>query len=220
MALTNPIPCPGSSRWKWSPKGHNQAPLEVSMAKLKGMPLHDVHKICNLHWPWLWKLLIENYSDTQYVSDVMVVYNRISQAEDKSVSQYLLSAKDYLEWIDHTSRLASMDGSGLNYIPLVQGLSANYIRKRTFKDAENLKTMVDAFDFIVKIVRTAGKTKAYNEPRYEKPTDIHAISNNSNNSQRGSLNRYQGTYKNNHVNSRNNSQNNPPRQNSSKEPVC
>ena len=31
----------------------NQAPLEVGMAKLKGAPLCDVHKICNLTWPWL-----------------------------------------------------------------------------------------------------------------------------------------------------------------------
>ena len=83
-----------------------------------------------------------------------------------------------------------MDGSGLNHISLVQGLSDNYVRRRTSKDAENLKTMVDSFDSIVKIVRIAGKTKAYNEPKYEKPTDIHAISNSYNNSQRGSFNRY------------------------------
>ena len=80
--------------------------------------------------------------------------------------------------------------------------------------------MADAFNSITKIVRTAGKTKAYNEPRYEKPTDIHTISHNYNNSQRGSFNRYLGTYKNNHLSSRNNSQNNPPKQNSHKESVC
>ena len=87
---------------------------------------------------------------------------------------------------------------------------------------------MDAFDSIAKIVRTAAKTKAYNKLRYEKPTDIHAISKSFNNSQRGSFNRYWDTYRNNHVNSRNNRQNNPhqaagnntPRQNSSKEPVC
>ena len=45
-----------------------------------------------------------------------VAYNRISQAEDESVSQYLKCAKDYLEQINHTSRLASMDSSGLNHI--------------------------------------------------------------------------------------------------------
>ena len=152
----------------------------------------------------------------------MVAYNRISQAEDESVSQYLICAKDYLECINHTKRLSSMDGSGLNHISLVQGLSDHYIRRRVSKDAENWKTMVDAFDSIAKIVRTAGKTKAYNEPRYEKPTDIHAINPNYNNSQRGSFNRYRGTYKNNqgsNYSSRNNSQNNTPRQNSNKEPV-
>ena len=130
---------------------------------------------CDLTWPWLQKLLIENYSDTLYVSDVMVTYNRISQAEDKSVSQYLICVKDYLECINHTSRLASMDGSGLNNISLVQGLSDNYIRRKASKDAENWKTMSDAFDSIAKIARTAGKTKVLNEPRY-------------NNSQRGSFN--------------------------------
>ena len=83
-----------------------------------------------------------------------------------------------------------MDGSGLNHISLVQGLSDNYLRRRVSKDAENWKTMADAFGSIVKIARTAGKTKAKNKPRYEKPTDIHAISNSYNKSQRGSFNRY------------------------------
>ena len=76
---------------------NNQAPLEVGMAKQKGAPLHDIHTICNLTWLQLRKLLIENYSDTLYVSDAMVAYYRISQAEDESVSQYLICAKDYLE---------------------------------------------------------------------------------------------------------------------------
>ena len=54
-----------------------------------------------------------------YVSDAMVAYNRTSQAEDeKSVSQCLIHAKDYLEQSSHTSWLASMDGSGLNHISL------------------------------------------------------------------------------------------------------
>ena len=171
-----------------------------------------------------WKL----FRYAMHVSDVMLAYNRISQAEDESVSQYLICVKEYLQWINHISRLASMDGSGLNHICLVQGLSDNYIRRRASKDAENWKTMANAFDSIAKIGRTAGKTKPYNEPRYEKPTDINAISNSFNNSQKGSFNRYQGTYRSNHVNSRNNSQNNPhqaagnnpPRQESSKEPVC
>ena len=167
---------------------NNQTPLEVGMAKLKGALLCDVHKIHNLTYPQLQKFLIENYSCTLYVSDVMVAYNRISQAEDESVTQYLIHAKDYLECIYHTRRLSSMDGSEINHISLVQGLSDHYIRRRASKDAENWKTMVDAFDSIAKIVRTAGKTKACNEPRYEEPTDIHAISHNYNNSQIGSFN--------------------------------
>ena len=63
----------------------------------------------------------------------MVAYNRILQAEDESVLQYLIHAKGYLGQINHTSRLASMDGSGLNHISLVQGLSDNYIRWRAFQ---------------------------------------------------------------------------------------
>ena len=76
---------------------NNQAPLEVGMAKLKGAPLCDAHKTCSLTWPQLRTLLLENYSDTPYIFDMMVVYNRILQAEDESVSQYLIHAKDYLE---------------------------------------------------------------------------------------------------------------------------
>ena len=58
----------------------------------------------------------------------MVAYNRISQAEDKSVSQYLKHAKDYLECFNHANRLTSIDSSGLNHISLVQCFSDNYIR--------------------------------------------------------------------------------------------
>ena len=141
---------------------NSQAPLKVGMAKLKGTHLCDVHKICDLPWPQLRKLLIENYSDIPYVSDTMVASNSISQAEDKSVSQYLIHAKDYLECINHTSRLSSMDGSGLNHISLVQGLSDTYVRRRASKDAENWKTMADGFDSIAKIVRTAGEQKHMN----------------------------------------------------------
>ena len=45
-------------------KRNNQTPLEVGMAKLKGAPLCNIHKICDLTWPCLHKLSIENYSDT------------------------------------------------------------------------------------------------------------------------------------------------------------
>ena len=70
---------------------NNQAPLEVGLAKLKGAPLCNVHKMCSLTWPQLWKLLIENYSDTSYIFNMMVAYNGILQAEDESVSQYLIT---------------------------------------------------------------------------------------------------------------------------------
>ena len=67
------------------------------------------------------------------------------------------------------------------------------------------------------------KQKAYNEPRYEKPTDINAINHSSTNNHKGSFSRYQGTYKkkqSNNYNGRNNSQNNVPRQSNNKESVC
>ena len=76
---------------------NNQAPLEVGKAKLKGAHLCDIHKIHNLTWLQLTKLLTENYSDIPYVSDVIVAYSKLSQAEDESVSQYLIHTKDYLE---------------------------------------------------------------------------------------------------------------------------
>ena len=69
-----------------------------------------------------------------------------------------------------------MDGSELNHISLVLGLSDNYIRRTASKDAENWKTMADVFDSIVMIVKTAGKTKAYNKPRYENPHSITVVS--------------------------------------------
>ena len=120
-----------------------------------------------------------------------------------------------------------MDGSGLNHISLVQGLSDNYIRQRASKGAENWKTMADAFESITKIARMAGKTNACNEPRYEKSTDIHATSHHTN-SQRGSFSRYQGTYRSTNSHNRNNTQsnpqqaagNNPSKQSSNKEPAC
>ena len=119
---------------------------------------------------------------------MMVAYNRILQAENESVLQYLMHAKDNLECINHTIKLSHMDGSGLNHISLVQGLSDNYVRQRASKEAENCKTLADAFDSFAKIARMAGKTKAYNKPRYEKSTDIHAIYHH-NYSQRGSFSR-------------------------------
>ena len=64
----------------------NQTPLEVGIAKLKGLPLWQTHKTHDLTWLHLRKLLIENNSDTPYVSDAMVTYNKISQTENESVS--------------------------------------------------------------------------------------------------------------------------------------
>ena len=93
-----------------------------------------MYKTHDLTWPQLRKLLIENYSDIPYISNAMVAYNKISQAENESVSQYLMHGKDYLECINHTSRFSSKDASGLNHISLVQGLSSSYVRRRVSND--------------------------------------------------------------------------------------
>ena len=117
-----------------------------------------------------------------------------------------------------------MDGSGLNHIALVQGLSNKYVRQRASKEVENWKTMADAFASIPKIVRMAEKTKAYKELRYKTSIDVHAISHHTN-SQIGSFNRYWGIYRSINSHNRNNTQSNPqlaagnipPKQSSNKE---
>ena len=118
----------------------------------------------------------------------MVTYNKISQAENESVSQYLMHVKDYLQHINHISGLLCMGGSGLNHISLVQGLSHSYVR-RASQQAENWRMMADTFDSITKIAKMAGKTKAYNEPRYDVSTGINVILQHTN-SQRGSFSKY------------------------------
>ena len=138
-----------------------------------------------------------------------------------------MHTKDYLECINHTSRLSSMVSSGLNHISLVQGLNSNYIRQRASKEAGTWKTMADAFDSITKIAKMAGRTKVYSELRYETSTDIHAISHHTN-SHRGSFSRYWGSYRSTNSHNRNNTHsnsqqtvgNNPSKQSSSKEPAC
>ena len=104
---------------------------------------------------------------------------------------------------------------------LVQGLSDSYIRRRASKQAENWRTMADAFDSITNIAKMAGKTKVYNEPRYEVSTDVNVISQHAN-SHRGSFSRYRGSYRSTSNSNRTNSHtgNNPPKQGNTKEPTC
>ena len=157
----------------------------------------------------------------------MLAYNKISQTEHESVSQYLMHAKDYLECINHTSKLSSVDGSGLNHVSLVQGLCVSYVRRRASKEAENWRTMADAFDSITKIEKTAGKTQAYNKPRYELSSDVNIISHHTN-SQRGSFSRYWGRYRSTSNNNRTNTHfkcqqaagNYQHKQGNNKEPTC
>ena len=132
-----------------------------------------------------------------------------------------MHAKDYLEHINHTCRLSSMDSSRLNHISLVQGLSDSYVRQRISWEAENWKMMADTSDSITKIAKMAGKTKAYNEPRYEVSTHVNVILQHTT-SQRGSFSRYQGSCKSTSNSNRTNTSkgNNPPKQVNTKEPTC
>ena len=52
-----------------------------------------------------------------------------------------------------------MDGSELNHISLVQGLTDNYVRWRASKDAENWKAMANAFDSIAKDSKNCRENK-------------------------------------------------------------
>ena len=150
---------------------------------------------------------------------MQVTCNKISQAENDSVSQYLMHVKDYLEHINHTNRLSSKDSSRINHISFIQGLSDSYVRRRASKEAENWRTLGDAFYSITKIAKTAGKTKAYSEPRYEVSTDVNIILQHTN-SQSGSFSRYQGSCRSNSNRTNIQKGNNPPKQSNTKEPTC
>ena len=63
--------------------------VEVGMSKLKGLTLGDispVRKEEGLMWHKFHQIVIENYSNVPYVSDTMVVYNNLTQQDDKSTS--------------------------------------------------------------------------------------------------------------------------------------
>ena len=58
----------------------------------------------------------------------MSSYMKITQAEEESVTQYLVRAKTYLKRINHTSKLSNINGGGVNHLALVQGVKDLYIR--------------------------------------------------------------------------------------------
>ena len=126
-------------------------------------------------WHTFHEVLTENYSDVPYVSDIMTCYLKIIQGEEKSVAQYFVRAKMYLERINHTSKLSNINGGGLKHIPLAQGLKDSYIRQRVAKEAENWRTMEEAFNCISRHTRAAERMKPYHEPRYDDITHINAI---------------------------------------------
>ena len=111
-------------------------PVEVGISKLVGI-----------------NILTENYSDVNYVSDVMTCYLKIIQGEGEFVAQYLVRAKMYLERINHTWKLSNMNGEGLKHLPLVQGLKDLHIKQRVAKEAKNWRIMDEAFNSISKHAR-------------------------------------------------------------------
>ena len=75
------------------------------------------------------------------------------------------------------SKLSNMNDGGLYHLPLVQGIKDSYTRWRVAKEAENWRTMEDAFNSISKYATAAERTKAYHEPRYKDITTINEIHN-------------------------------------------
>ena len=76
----------------------NTDPVEVGISKLIGIPLRNIitikHEEGNLMWHKFHQVLLENYSDTPYVSDInhdMLFKN--SQGEEESVVQYLVMTR-------------------------------------------------------------------------------------------------------------------------------
>ena len=69
-------------------------------------------------WQKFRQILIENYSNIPYTSDVMVAYSNLTQQDDESTSQYLIRAKVLLKCINHTSMLSQISGKGSNNLAL------------------------------------------------------------------------------------------------------
>ena len=62
-------------------------PVEVGISKLKGLALGDINKIRKeqgLTWHKFGQILIENYSNIPYMSDVIKGYMQLTQQDDKS----------------------------------------------------------------------------------------------------------------------------------------
>ena len=97
-------------------------PVKVGISKLKGLALGDINTVRKeegLTWHKFMQILIENYSNIQYVSDTMLAYMQLTQHDDESTSQYLIRAKVLLECMNHTSKLAQISGKGLKNLALI-----------------------------------------------------------------------------------------------------
>ena len=97
-------------------------PVEVCISKLKGSALGDINPIRKkegLMWHKFRQILIVNYSNIPYVSDVVVAYTNLMQQDDESTSQYLIRAKVLLEHMNHTSKLSQISGEGLDNLVLI-----------------------------------------------------------------------------------------------------
>ena len=97
-------------------------PVEIGINNLKRLTLGDINTIRKeegLMWHNFRQILIENYSNIPYVSDMMVAYTNLTQQDDESTSQYLIRAKILLECMNHTSKLSQISSKELNNLALV-----------------------------------------------------------------------------------------------------
>ena len=150
-------------------------PVEVGISKLKGLALGDsntIRKGEGLTWHRCRQILIENYSNIQYVSDVMVAYTNLTQQDNKSTSQYLIRAKVSLECMNHTSKLSQISGKELNSLSLIQGLRDYHIRWRVAKEQESWITIEDIYRSISRITKTDAHMKTLHEPRYNSISEV------------------------------------------------
>ena len=85
------------------------------------MALHDVNtasKEGTLSYFWFCQLLIEHYSNVQYVSDALNAYGHLMQGENESITQYLTRSKVLLECIHHNFKICNMPGIGYDKLYL------------------------------------------------------------------------------------------------------
>ena len=80
----------------------------------------------------------------------MSSYMNRTQGEEKSVMQYLVRVKTYLERNNRSSKLSNMNGGGLNHLSLVHEVNDFYTRQIVAKEAENWRTVEDTFNSISK----------------------------------------------------------------------